>query len=478
MQRITYIFSLGLFCSLLGSCKKQLDVYPTTTEVDGNVIVDTKSAASVLSGVYYRLANAGFDYNNVPAVMWVDVKEGYPSEMSGLFNYGYGGGSDLSSYTYKANSNEALSMWTYGYNLVNAANGFLENVAPVTTIPDSTKREMIAEAKFLRAYGDTYLLLNFGQYYDTTSPYGIILRSQFVTDVSIAQPRSSVGAAYDTILADLSSAIPDLAGVNTSPAWTNAWAAKLLEARLLINRGGPADYASVVSLTSDIIQHSPFSLEGNVEDIFRTKGLSSTEVILGIQPYTSPLQTYKFNEYLYYNQFVLTDSAVSLFSNDPRRSWTYYVGDFTAYGLGYQGVFTKYFPGDTTNPTATPITEYSYAFRLTEAYLLEAEALSEEGGDLITARSLLKTVMGHAGFTDFTAVDAETTAAGLQDLVIREEIKNFMGEDGQDWLAARRWPFATLQAWAPAMVSKDLLILPIPQKEVQGNGLVTQNPGY
>lgn len=462
-------------CCLLWACKKELNVYPTTTEVDGNVIVDAKSAESVLAGVYYRFADASLDVNSVKSTMWVDPKEGYASELSGLFNYGYGGGSDLASYNYKATSASALNMWDYAYMIVNAANGFLKNVAPVTTIPDSAKQEMIAEAKFLRAYANTYLLLNFGQYYDTTSSYGLLLRSEFVTSGNLAQPRVSVGVAYDSILTDLSGAIAHLPSVNTTPAWTNVWAAKLLEARLLINRG---DYATVAALTDDVIQNSPFSLEGNTADIFRSKGLASSEVILGIQPYNSPQQTYKFNQYLYYNQYVLTDSAVSLFQDDPRRPWMFYMGDFSNYGFGMQGVFTKYFPGDTTNPSPNPITEYSYAFRLTEAYLLEAEALADEGGDLTKAKTLLKTVMGHAGFTDFSAVDAQTTGAGLQYLVIREELKNFMGEDGQDWLAIRRWPFATLQAWAPSLQTKDQLILPIPETEIEANNLIKQNPGY
>jgi hypothetical protein len=469
---------IGLFALLLGlSCKKQLDVFPTTQEVDGNVIVDAKSAFSVLNGVYYRFADGGTDNNSVPSVLWVDPKEGYGSELSGLFTYPYGG-SDLASYTYKAPSYEPQSMWSYGYKLVNAANGFLENVAPVASIPDSTKNEMVAEAKFLRAYANTYLLLNFGQYTDTTSGYGIILRSAFVTPTNIDLPRTNVGVVYDSILADLNSAIPNLPSVNTSAAYTNVWAAKLLEARLLINRGTASDLSQVVSLCGSIIQNGPFTLEPNVEDIFRTKGLSSNEVILGVQPFTSPMQTYKFQEYLYYNQYTLTDSAVSLFNNDPRRPWMYYMGNFTGYGFGYQGVITKYYPGDTTNPTPASITENSYAFRLTEAYLLEAEALAAQGGDLSQAKSLLITVLGHAGFTDFSAVNAVTSAEALREMVIWEEVKNFMGEDEQDWLAIRRLPFPVLQAWAPGIISQDLLIMPIPLTETNGNGNIQQNPGY
>jgi hypothetical protein len=465
-----------LIAGLLGACKKELNVYPTTQEVDGNVIVDTKSAITVLNGVYYRFAASGTDDSGIPSTLWVDAKEGYPSELCGMFTTNYGG-SDLSMHTYKAPSGEPLAMWSYGYNLVNAANGFLENITPVHTIADSAKNEMTAEGKFLRAYANSYLLLNFGQYYDTTSMYGIIMRNQFVSVANIDFPRTQVGVVYDSILVDLRSAIPYLPGANTTKAGTNEWAAKLLEARVLMNRGGAGDYAGVVSLTGDIIANSPFSLEPDVKDIFLTKGLSSNEVMLGVQPFTTPQQTYKYNQYLHYDEYVLSDSAIALFNGDPRRSWTYYVYT-SSYGLGNYGAFTKYYPGDTTNLSPNPITEYSYAFRLTEAYLLEAEALVASGGNMNTAKSLLETVLGHAGITDFSNVEAATTAAQLQLLIVREEMKNFIGEDGQDWLAVRRLPFATVQAMIPTIISKDLLIMPIPQSEIEANGLITQNPSY
>ncbi|MHA4806983.1 RagB/SusD family nutrient uptake outer membrane protein [Flavitalea flava] len=461
----------------LTACKKQLNVFPTTQEVNGNVIVDVRSATTVLNGVYYQFAACGADYNSIPSTLWADVKEGYASELSGLFNYGYGGGSELTSHTYKAPSSEAQTMWTYGYNIVNAANGFLENIAPVKTIPDSIKREMIAEAKFLRAYADSYLLLHFGQYYDPTSPYGIILHNKFVTPHTTGLPRASVAEVYDSIIADINNAIPDLPNTNSTKAAANGWAAKLLMARVLINRGGAGDYARVIGLTRDIILQSPYSLEDSVKDIFLKEGLSSNEVIMGIQPFVSPMQSWKFFEYFTKRQYAPTKFMKSLFAGDPRKNWNYYIF-VSPYGLGNQAQFSKYFPGDTTNPMATPIMEYSYAFRLTEAYLLEAEALNASGADMATAKDLLKTVMGHAGYSDFSVVDALTDQADLQQLIIREEMKNFVGEDGQDWLAVRRLPFAALQAWMPSLLTKDLLIMPIPQVEIQSNGLIKQNPGF
>jgi hypothetical protein len=143
-------------------------------------------------------------------------------------------------------------------------------------------------------------------------------------------------------------------------------------------------------------------------------------------------------------------------------------------------LITKYYPGSVDNRAPDPITEYSYAFRLTEAYLLEAEAITLSGGDMGEAKALLKEIMKHAGITDFTAVDAATTKDALQLLVVKEEMKNFVAEGGQDWLAVRRLPFATLQELIPVIKDKNQLILPIPESEITSNAQLAgkQNPGY
>src|ERR1700733_12836478 len=127
MKNINIKFLAIIFAiSFLWSCKKELNVYPTTSEVDGNVIVDTKSAATVLNGVYYRFANAGADYNLVPSVEWTSVNEILPSEFTGSLTNS-SGDDGFYSLTYNSKSNGIDALWDYGYNLVNAANGFIKN---------------------------------------------------------------------------------------------------------------------------------------------------------------------------------------------------------------------------------------------------------------------------------------------------------------------------------------------------------------
>lgn len=467
-------FSLSAFI-FLAACQKQLNVLPTTTEVDGNIITDIKSAQTALNGVYYRFANAGADYNTIPITQWFSVQEGLPSQLCGLATYPFGG-SAFTDHSFDANSYGVEQIWNYGYNLVNAANGFLKNIESVASVESGTKVKMVGEAKFLRAFGNATLLLYYGQYYDETSQYGIILRKEFVKAGQINLPRSSVADTYTTILSDLDDAIATLPDQSSQTYYSNVWAAKLLKARILINRGSADDLTKVISLTKDIISNSPYSLEENLKDIFLSKAFNSNEVILGIEPYQKG-GSGKYAQYLYYSQYVGSDSLISLLNNDPRSQW--FSKHITKYGYDVN-LITKYYPGSVDQPESDPISNFSYAFRLTEAYLLEAEALTTSGGSLDDAKTLLKTVMSHAGITDFTEVDAENSRQGLQLLIVKEEMKNFFAEGGQDWLALRRLPFATVQKLNPAIKTKDQLLLPIPQNEITANGELKgqQNPGY
>ncbi|MEO7043937.1 MAG: RagB/SusD family nutrient uptake outer membrane protein [Ferruginibacter sp.] len=474
-KRIRILFLVFTACLLLSACNKQLNVLPTTSEVDGNIITDLQSAKTALNGVYFRFANASSDQSSVPNTQWYDVMEGFPSQLAGLATSF--GGSAITDHSFTAADYGIDGIWNYGYNLVNAANGFMKNLESTTSVSDDAKKEMMGEAKFLRAFANATLLLYYGQYADASSQYGIILRSEFVKAGEINLPRSTVAQTYTSILADLDDAIASLPTKNSQIYYANVWAAKLLKARLLINRGGMDDYATVVSLTQDIIANSPFSLEANVKDIFLSKAFNSNEVIMGIQPYQNG-GSFKYETYLIDATYAVSDSLVSLIASDPRNQWYYKA--ITLYGYFHVNVITKYYPGSVITPAVDLISDYSYAFRLTEAYLLEAEALVASGGSLDDAKTLLKTIMGHAGIIDFAAVDAENTRPGLQLMIIKEEMKNFFAEGGQDWLAVRRLPFATLQMLVPAIQNKDQLLLPIPQTEITRNGKIAgqQNPGY
>ncbi len=464
---------LVLFACSFGACKKELNVYPTTQEVDGNVITDAKSAATVLNGVYFRFADGFNDYQGVPATQWYNVNEEIPSLLSGMLKVGSSPYKDLSQHNYSPAGDLVDVVWSYGYGVVNAANGFLKNIAPIASITKDSRDQMIAEAKFLRAYANSELLLYYGQYYDTTSAYGIILRNEFADADNLYLPRAGVAATYDSILADIDNALPSLPAINTQISYANVWAAKLLKARVLINRGSAADYAQVIALTKDIITNSSFSLEGNVKDLFLMKGLTSREILLGVQPFSK--QGEKWSDYISYGYYIPDTLFRLLFKGDPRLAW-YAQPIAGPYSTSVR--LTKYYPGSVATPAPMTISENGYAFRLTEAYLLEAEALVMSGGSTEDARTLLKTVEEQAGIIDFTTIDAAATASDLQLLIVEEEMRSFVAEAGQDWFALRRLPFATVKNLVPTLTDPSRLILPIPQNETLYNSNLIQNPNY
>lgn len=474
MQRVKAGPLIYLVIGLLsGACKKDLTVFPANANVDGNLITDEQSAQTVLNGVYYRFADAGpgSDGTSLMDIRWTDIHEHFPSELAGSLTSGDGVDDSISNFTFNPALAAIDSVWTYGYNLVNAANGFIKNAATAINIPLAAKQQMLAEARFLRAFGNSELLFYFGQYSDPSSKYGIILRDTFVLASNVNQPRSSVAAAYSSVLADLDSAIAGLPVMNSAIYFANASAAKLLKARVLMNRGGPGDYAGVIALTNDIVANGPFVLEDSTKDLFLTKGFASGEVMMAIQPYSN--ESYKW---LWAGNFGATDSFTSLLAGDARNQWMYKIDTF------YNPLFNKvmkYQTGDPYNYNPTALSENCYAFRLSEAYLLEAEALSLSGGDLGAAKVLLKTVLSHAGAgaQEMAAVDNAATAGALQLEIVKENLRNFVYENGVDWLALRRLPFATIQQLNPNIKDPTRLLLPIPSAELSYNHVI-QNPGY
>ena len=123
--------------------------------------------------------------------------------------------------------------------------------------------------------------------------------------------------------------------------------------------------------------------------------------------------------------------------------------------------------------------EAKYAFRLTEIYLLKAEAIIRSGGLLSDARTILKNIEGHAGVTDFSSIDNATTPDQLLIEVYKEISRNLVAEDGADWFALLRLPFNTVKQIKPTIQEKFQYILPIPKNEHDKNPTIgEQNPGY
>ena len=197
--------------------------------------------------------------------------------------------------------------------------------------------------------------------------------------------------------------------------------------------------------------------------------------MLGVQPY--PNENDRFDDYQETGTYQAAGLLPEVLADDARNQWVYKA--YTSLYNGNYNELTKYYSGDPEHVVQTPLSEYFYAFRLSEAYLLEAEAITLSTGDLATAKTLLTTVMSHAGAgaTELAAVANAATPAALQLEIVKENLRNFAYENGVDWLALRRLPFSTIQTLNPLIKDATKLIFPIPTTELMYNNVI-QNPGY
>ncbi|MCF0244330.1 MAG: hypothetical protein HUK06_06110, partial [Bacteroidaceae bacterium] len=71
----------------LSSCTGELDALPTQQKVDGNVVVDQRSAQQLLNGVYYQYAHCQEDNYGVLSTGFSSQGSAYPADFCGVIEY-------------------------------------------------------------------------------------------------------------------------------------------------------------------------------------------------------------------------------------------------------------------------------------------------------------------------------------------------------------------------------------------------------
>lgn len=481
IKKLKLYITFAAYLLIFGACNKELNAPPPNAKVNGTAVVDLKSAEVTLNGVYYQFDNAtSTSYN------W-QIQNVHPSMLTGMLGYAYGSYSDEDNLNLTSRFMQIFNPWGQWYKTINAANGFLDGLRSLAPgiITATRSAEMQAEARFLRAYTNFKLLIFFTEWKDMNSKNGVLLRTELTGISSVAKARSTVAESYTSILEDLDYAVAN--GPTTNPSYyMNKYAAMILEARVLLTRGQPGDITKALDLVNQVISSGKYTLENNLKDIFYSKGLNSTEVILGVKP--QPLQEGKreTNSGAYFPNstyssygYVVKQKFKDLLNGDPRQSWM--VGPAnTNTNSANTFYFSKFlpFPGGVAS-VPTQLSEISYAMRLSEAYLLKAEAIARStGGDLNDAKTQIKTIIARSGVTDFSAVDNATTALDVWKQAYYETLRNFTGEDGIDWFALGRFPFEVIKELRPSITSISQLWFGVPVSEFQSNPLFgPQNAG-
>lgn len=475
-------FSIGVCCTLLSltACKKLVEVSPPVTSINSsNVFQNDATAIASLNGIYSKMSNVGSI--NSGGFSSISFFAGLSADEFVL----YSGVNDpmLTGYYLNAlnSSNTGGSdYWNTIYPTIYSLNAAIEGLSKSTRLNATVKQQLTGEAKFMRAFSYFYLVNFYGDVPLVTS-----------TDYTVNNiiPRSNVAKVWEQIVNDLTDAenlLSDQYLDRTLMKATNArvrpnkWVAAALLARVFLYTqnwaGAFTESSKVIDNTvlfglSDINSAFLSATTGNNEAIWQLQpviaGQNTPDAILFCLPATGPNP---FNQPVY-----LSDNLLTSFEPDDQRkiNWT---SSVTVSGSTYVFPF-KY---KISTPSGN-ITENETLFRLSEQYLIRAEAQANGVGNSSSgAIADLNKIRNRADLQDYTG---QTDKNSLVNAILHERQVELFSEFGHRWLDMKR--SNTIDAVMSSAATQkggvwnsNKQLYPIPLYEIQHNSSLIQNEGY
>lgn len=503
MNKIKNMYSLlaVLMVLLLVSCKKEfVDITPKGQFLSENYYTDKDQAYGGLVGVYDGMRKNSGGFENMIAMM-----------NAGSDDHFAGGGGATDGAGIQGFSNYTLtaliipgSFWNDHYQGIFRANTLIAKL-PNTLMDAALKARFEAEAKALRAYYYFNLLRMFKNIPLLLEP----LTATNMYEVTQATPEE----VYFQVEKDLTEAITVLPP--TVPASTEAGrftkgAAQALLGKVYLyqNKGtlAAAQFAEVNGTPGETSQYgyklltsfndlwvvaNKFNSESILEVGHSSAGNSdwgfwgsgrdegnTLNVMVGPRSYSRPAGSTAPDLPSGWSFNVITQDLYDVIKSDPRFEAT--VFDLKALKLagqadyieGYQntGYFlNKFLPRKSDVRTGGGAAELNYrqntyAIRLADSYLMEAEAL---GGSGTRAQALLDAVRARVGLPSIP-VSLEA---------IKAERRLELAGEGHRFFDLVRWGDAPAKLGSRGFVANKNEIFPIPFRELQGTKLI-QNPGY
>lgn len=354
-----------------------------------------------------------------------------------------------------AQNSFVVPYWTQGYAAINQANLVIDNLDIITDQTEADRME--GEAKFIRGLVYFELVRFFGLPYESgasNTQLGVPIVTQSVKDASEIEfpSRNTVEEVYNQVIADLNDAYNLLPAENSY--FADRYAAQAVLARVYLQQG---NYAAARDAANDVLTNSGHVLTADYANAFNNDE-DSTEDVFAWQ-ITTQDGTNDFNTFWATRDFggrsLTADVTVELpyFDNfdDPNdeRAGFFYEGNGTVVSSKWQYQFG--------------IIPY---IRLAEMHLIRAEANFREGSSL-----------GLNPLDELNALRARSNAGALGSLSLEEilrERKRELGFEGFALHDQRR----TQQDIAGITYNADVLVMPIPQREIDANPNLEQNPGY
>lgn len=475
----TFAILLLLLCMVIG-CKKFIEVEAPPTSITSGAVFDKESTATaaVLS-IYSRIMQSSSflsgGYNGL-------------SYMSGLLsdefvNYANASANmEMATNSLQEGSPIVTTIWRQCYRYIYDANAILEGLEKSPSISEAVKAQLAAEAKFIRAWCYFHLINFYGE-------VPLLLTTDYTQNASAA--RSKVSDVYSQVISDLLSAQADLptgylSATNTSTTERtrpNRFAATALLSRVYLYT---ENYQGAETEATKVLTNKPSYDTTSLLQVFNK---NSAEAIWQLMPNATGVNTFEAPGYVLTatpapasttgRNTALTDQLMASFEPGDRRSNTW-IGSFAAGGKTY------YYPNKyKVYLTGQPVTEYLMVFRVSDLYLIRAEAsvkqskVDEGLADLNVLRRrarALPTILVPSPLPDLVGLNKDQALAAIE-----HERRAELFAEGHRWYDLKRtnradavlkpikgnnWQ-ATDQLW------------PVPATEIGLNAnLKPQNTGY
>lgn len=491
---------LAIFSAI--SCSQEfLNVDPKGTSLEENYYSNETEAYSGLVSVYDILSKQSGGFENMICMLNAGSDDHYAGGGGATDGTGIQSFSDysISPVTVPA------SLWNNYYQGIFRANTLLIKL-PAVPMDEGKKTRFAAETKALRGYYYFELVRLFKNIPLITDP----IPTSDIYNVLQASPE----AVYAQIEKDLTEAIaglpPTIANATDEAGRFTKGSAQALLGKVYLYEGknalAAAQLAEVNGTPGGTSQYgykllanfadlwvvgNKFNSESIIEISHTSKGNSgwgnwgsgsdegnSVNVMVGPRSYSRPANSSAPDYASGWSFNPITPNLYDVIKTDPRFNAT--VADLKAlkaqgladYSPGYQdtGYFLKKFmplTSDVTTGGGDAVLNYkqnTYAIRLADTYLMEAEAL---GGTGSRAQALLDAVRARVGLA---SVPVSINA------ILAERRLELAGE-GHRWFDLVRTGRAATVLGSRGFSAGKNEIFPIPLKELE-NTKIVQNPGY
>ena len=491
---------LALLAAAVSACN--LDRFPDNainTEESMQSLADCKSFLNGLySGMKYCFSG-GFVY----------VPELQADSFHAVKNFGNFDG-DFYSYNLKASNSTAADVWFGVYAYIGNANFLIEGTQKLLSSgtlseEDAVKvRHIYGEASYIRAHMYLLLALFFCEDYDpqtASQKAGVPIVTKYdpTGDSSKYPARNTLEQTYQQIVSDIQVAREFvLTQGSQNSAYVTADVVEALNARVMLNMHNYDEAFKSAKALIDGARYPLCNNAGTFADGWKNDNL--TETIWQVAM-TGPDDIGNSFRYFIYNtsgmagednpQYVPEDWVLNLYDKDRdiRYSSWFSTRNITTPVIGTLTLMVKYPGNPKLYSSVTNYVNQPKVFRISEMYLIAAEAAANKPGGEAAASLYLNSLKRNriSGW-----VDQDWSGASLINEIRQERVRELFCE-GHRMNDLKRWHigFSRSAGQNPSLLmpgdnyascsrpaDDPYFLWPIPTAEIEANPQMSQNPAY